>query len=426
MKHILVVCHTSRDRRELNKNKYKNDYKINFHSYTEDEYEENHLVNNKYSNDFSLFDPLKLIEEIVESKKTSLIDGLVYSGDYPASVVGSAIMNELGLYGPKVSSVLLCQHKYYSRLYQKQFVPEATPEFELVDPKKENIRKLQFPFFIKPVKSYFSINANFVYNENDFSFSLKHGLPSEPFLYVLNTLIKKYTDFEYLSDYLLAEELLKGIQVTLEGFSYNGEVEILGIVDSIMYPGTISFQYFEYPSQLPKDVQNRMFNIAKKFIKGINLDNTLFNIEFMYNPETDDIKIIEVNPRMASQFADLYEKVDGINSYEVLLSLSTGNKPVIKKNEGKFKIAASFALRFFRDKFVLRLPDEQDIQRIYDTYTDVNIEICCSQGKKLSQAFQDGKSYRYALINLAAMNKEELLQKVEECKQRLPFIFIEI
>ena len=41
----------------------------------------------------------------------------------------------------------------------------------------------------------------------------------------------------------------------------------------------------------------------------------MFNIEMMYDAATDRIGIIEINPRMASQFADLYEKVDGTNSY---------------------------------------------------------------------------------------------------------------
>ena len=59
-------------------------------------------------------------------------------------------------------------------------------------------------------------------------------------------------------------------------------------------------------------------------MSGLGFDNCMFNIEMMYDAREDRIAIIEINPRMASQFADLYEKVDGTNAYEVLLDLGMG------------------------------------------------------------------------------------------------------
>jgi hypothetical protein len=46
---------------------------------------------------------------------------------------------------------------------------------------------------------------------------------------------------------VLCEDLVGGEQFTVDGFVYGNEVTILGIVDSIMYPGTMSFASFEYP-----------------------------------------------------------------------------------------------------------------------------------------------------------------------------------
>ena len=57
-----------------------------------------------------------------------------------------------------------------------------------------------------------------------------------------------------------------------------------------------------------------MAEIAKTLMRGMGFDNGMFNIEMMYDADADRIGIIEINPRMASQFADLYEKVDGTNS----------------------------------------------------------------------------------------------------------------
>ena len=62
--------------------------------------------------------------------------------------------------------------------------------------------------------------------------------------------------------------------------------------DSIMYPGTIAFERFEYPSSLPEPVQQRMGGIARRLMRGIGYQDGMFNIEFMYDPETEAIRII--------------------------------------------------------------------------------------------------------------------------------------
>jgi len=83
--------------------------------------------------------------------------------------------------------------------------------------------------------------------------------------------------------------------------------------------GTISFQRFEYPSSLDERIQWRMSDIAIRFMRSIDFDDGLFNVEMMYDEDKDTIHIVEVNPRMCPQFADLMEKVNGINTYEIAL-----------------------------------------------------------------------------------------------------------
>ncbi len=83
---------------------------------------------------------------------------------------------------------------------------------------------------------------------------------------------------------------------------------------------------------------------------GIGFNNGLFNIEFFYNPKTDDIKIIEINPRMASQLAYLYEAVDGVNPYRMALDLALGDAPRVERAATAYRHAASFALRKFDGK----------------------------------------------------------------------------
>src|SRR5262249_33699977 len=147
---------------------------------------------------------------------------------------------------------------------------------------------------------------------------------ADSFFKPFDTFLRRYAEHEIGTRCLLAEELLTGLQSTLDGYVYQGKARAMGVVDSIMFPGTIAFRRFEYASQLPEDVQARMLNVADRVMRQMGFDDGQFNMEFMYDVDTDALRIIEINPRMSSQFADLFEKVDGTNSYSVMLDLALG------------------------------------------------------------------------------------------------------
>src|SRR5205085_1876155 len=60
-------------------------------------------------------------------------------------------------------------------------------------------------------------------------------------------LVRAY-DGRVPAHFFIAEAPLFGAQVTVDGFVQGGRATIMGVVDSVMYPGTISFERFEYPS----------------------------------------------------------------------------------------------------------------------------------------------------------------------------------
>jgi hypothetical protein len=51
-------------------------------------------------------------------------------------------------------------------------------------------------------------------------------------------------------------------QYNLDGWVGGGEVQALGVVDALMYPGTQSFMRWEFPSRLPLPVQVRALDVA--------------------------------------------------------------------------------------------------------------------------------------------------------------------
>ena len=200
----------------------------------------------------------------------------------------------------------------------------------------------------------------------------------------------------------------------------------MGVVDSVMFPGTIAFARFDYPSCLPEGVQARMAAIATSLMEGLGFDNGLFNIEMMYDADADRIAIIEINPRMASQFADLYEKVDGTSSYRVLLDIAEGRAPAFTPRQGRYRFAASCVLRTFADHRVARLPDAGELERLAALYPDSRIEIHARLGRKLSDELNDGQSYRYGIVNLGGNNLADVLAKFAAVRESLGIVLVPV
>lgn len=365
--------------------------------------------------------PEQEIERIVSNYQGLGIDGVISTDDYPGSTLASIIAERFGLSGVPPRADLLCQHKYHARIAQLSAVADAVPEFELLETacRPENLR---FPVFIKPVKGFFSIGAFRVDDVRELRELSRRATLQEGFFAPFRVLFEKYTGLDFGAGRVLAESLLEGVQATLEGYVRSGTIDVIGIVDSIMFPGTWAFERFQYPSRLPESVQTRMAAIAATLMRSIGFDNGIFNIEFMYNRHRDTIHIIEINPRMACQFSDLYEKVDGLNTYSILLDLALGKQPAIRRRQGKYAMAASCVLRLFEDRLVLKVPTAEDVATVVENHPDVRIEILASEGKRLSQELQDTQSYRYGIISIGGRDLDDILVIFEHCRSGLPFV----
>ena len=376
------------------------------------------------SEDPASFDAASFIEATAAMMRAEALDGVMASDDYPGSIVAAALARELGMPGPSPEAVLRCQHKYYSRLAQRECVPEAVPDFALIDPRDlaPPGPPIRFPVFVKPVKSFFSLFARKVHDAEglrSLARSAREHLSG--FVRPLDQMLARYTTLERGGGYLLAEDVLEGAQVTVEGCVFRGEVRIVGIVDSIMYPGTISFARFEYPSSLPPEAQERMADIARRFVRHIGFDDGLFNIEMMYDAGADTIHIIEVNPRMCPQFADLMEKVNGVNTYEIALSIAAGRRPVVRREGARFAAAASIVGRVFVDCVPRRVPGPAELERLRERFPDARLKILCREGHRLSEELQDGNSFRYALLNLGGDSREHIAARHEQAMRLLRF-----
>lgn len=360
------------------------------------------------------------IEAILE--QTSGYDGIITSNEYPGSLISALCAEKWNMKAPSVKSILSCQHKYMMRKITCQVVPEATPEFHLIDPQNPYIENGKFPLFIKPIRSSFSRHAYVINSQEQLEQICAREFFDPQYLMFFNELFSEHLGIDCDANFLIGETLLEGHQVSLEGYVQDGTVTILGIVDAGMYEGTISFERFTYPSKLPHAIQERMGSIARKAVTALGLDHTVFSVELMYNPDTETISIIEINPRMSSQFADFFEQVDGINSYELVIALALGH-PTQKPSKGAYTHAGSFPLRIQQDHYVAHVPTEEDLKKCSEQFPGALITIVAQKGQFLSDLRQDSESYLYALINCAAHSQEELEETRDAIAALLHFGF---
>ena len=375
------------------------------------------------------FSAERFIARMVAKYRNAGLAGVLSNEEQFGAVIAAVIAERLGLPGAPPAAILTAQHKFYARERSREVAPEATPAYTVFSPyvQHEEEVKQKFPMFVKPVKATYSILAKRVDNFAE----LKQHLTFKPLeTWILKKLIqpaedlaRQYTQFPLDAHQMLGEEVLDGVQVTVDGYVHNGVVKIMGVVDSIMYPGTNAFQRFEYPSSLPAPVQEKMGDTVTRIVKAFGLNESLFNVEFFYKPETGDLKFIEMNPRMAYQFADLYEKVDGFNPYNILIDLTLGNAPKHCFRQGACNHAASFVLRAFPGSELKSAPNEEHIKRIREQYPDARIMVYLKKGSGLAREYKWLGSYRYAVFNLGAKTSQDLHQRYHQVRSQLPFVF---
>ena len=359
------------------------------------------------------------------------VDAVIGYWDFPVTTAVPLLCAPRGLPAPPLESVLKCEHKYWSRLVQQQVVPECIPAFDKVDPfDDEALSKLRidFPFWLKPVKSYSSHLGFEICNEQEFREALeqireKISRFAEPFNYFLD-LVELPPEVEGVDGFhCIAESIISGELCTVEGYVRNGEIHMYGVVDSHMDEEGHAFSRFQYPSSLSKSRQQRIADTAEKIIRNTGLDHSTFNIEFFHDG-ADELYVLEVNPRLSQSHSWLFEKVDGISNHEVMTAVALGREPRFSHDGTHWSVAAKFFLRAYEDARLVSVPDEADIERLKQEVEPVSVVMQSEPGVKLSELPEQASySFELADVYVAARDEAELMDKFHKCQQMLDFRF---
>ncbi|MEX2543631.1 MAG: ATP-grasp domain-containing protein [Phycisphaeraceae bacterium] len=364
------------------------------------------------------------------------VDAVAGYWDFPVSDMIPILANRFALPSASLASVLRCEHKYWSRLEQGRAVPDHVPAFAAVDPEDNPRRtwrqlegRLGVPFWLKPIKSFQSYLGFRITSYHEFEAALelmRERLPmfASPFDQLLARAGVPRDVAGIGGGHCIAEQLIGGWQVTVEGHVAHGEVKTHGIVDSIRHPNNVSFARYQYPSRLPSHVQTRMSRIVERVVRRIGLNQTAFNVELYYDEETGHIMILEINPRISQSHSDIFQKVDGVSNHLVMLELALGRTPHMPHRQGPFNIAAKCYLRRFEDGIVQRVPQPATIRALQREIPGLQVEMKVEPGCQLSTLFgQDSYSFVLAELYLGADSEAELLERYQQCEAALDFSF---
>jgi biotin carboxylase len=419
MKKILILFAKDWDQIALQAQQYADQYQFFFEGFDLFRFPENARLLS--------FNALRYIAKLERKYRPIGLDGIVSNHEQFGALIAAVLAQRLGLPGNDPLAIIACQHKYYGRLVQQQIAPDAVPRFSYIpfpfDPRVPV--QLDYPFFIKPIKATYSVLARQIKNAEELKQHLRFNFFEE---FLIRRLVKPFADimplFTSMSmdpNGLLAEEVMHGEQLNIDGYCIRGEVHFLGVIDEVMYPNTQAFMRFEYPSRLPNAVQNRAKEISKQVLEGLNYQHGFFNIEFVYDQKEDQLKIIEINPRMASQLANLYERVDGCRPYSMLFSMAVGEEPQLIQGKGRFKSAASFIFRRFQKPLKQRIPSKAELAQALSPYPDANMVLYFKKGSSLDREIKWLGSYRYAVLNLGGHNRDDLFDRFKQVCKKLHF-----
>ncbi|MEU5842253.1 ATP-grasp domain-containing protein [Rhodococcus sp. NPDC047139] len=380
-----------------------------------------------------------VFDELLEACRRELnnfpgsIDGIIAHWDFPTSVLAPILAAEHGLPSPSLRSIVATEHKYWSRLAQQESVPECVPQFSTFDPFDDNALdsiELDFPFWVKPVKSHSSQLGFEIRDEKEFADALveirqKIGLVGNAFDEVLRRVDLPDEIGERSGTTCLAEQVVSGIQAAPEGTMFKGQFDVHGVFDMRKDAAGRSFERLDYPaSTVPEEVQARMIDITERYLRHVGFDNGCFNSEFMWDEENDKLWLIEVNTRISQSHSDLFVKVDGSSNHEVAIDIALGQPPRMPHREGEFAVAAKCIIPRYEDGVVTSVPTEADIARLRETIPVALVCIDVSPGDRLS-ALPNQDAYRYELgsMYIGADSVEQLEKRYQQGLEALPFTF---
>jgi biotin carboxylase len=376
----------------------------------------------------AFYDPVRFARRQAERGRRRGWRAVLSHQEHFGAVAAALVAEALRLPGTPVESLLAAQHKLHARRVLQRVAPEANLRFTALDAVygDDIPGGLDYPAFVKPVKAAFSVLARTVDHREALQAHTRFGAWE---LWVIRHLVEPFDRLcrERLPEagsahrMMLEEPVpLEVPQYNLDGWVADGQVHALGVVDAIMYPGTRAFMRWELPSRLPPSVQTRALDVARRFLGAIGFQRGLFNLEFFHDPATDRLSVIECNPRLASQFGDLYRRVHGIDPHAMGVALALGEDPAaVPRSEPTADVAASLVYRAFDPTAVPPSPNRAQQSAFAQAFPDALMFSFPKTGAALARDFKWTGNHHYGFVHLGGRDRSDLRERAEQASRLL-------
>jgi hypothetical protein len=381
---------------------------------------------------FSFPDNAKLVRFRIENMVKRLLkehqrrpfQAVLSNHEQFGALAAALFAQEAGLQGPSPKAIIACQHKLWMRHLLDQVAPQANLVYRGLEceigehPPQVN----DLPKFVKPIKAAYSVLARVCKTQAELEaltlFSWHERWVIRRLVEPFDRLRRVYLPQAPSAHRMVLEESIQAPQFNLDGYVYQGQAYLLGVVDELMYPGTQAFLRFHYPSSLPASIQQRALRVAQEFLAAAEFNNACFNMEFFYDQDTDRLTVVEFNPRLGSQLADLYQRVTGLNIFELQLKLALGEDP--RQSTGhptQYTQAASFVFRCFDGAHPPPEPSATQLAEFKALLPSAMLLTFHKSAVGLAREYKWLQSHRYAVLHLEGKDGADLQRRFElACK----------
>lgn len=189
----------------------------------------------------------------------------------------------------------------------------------------EKLADVPFPWVVKPADSQSSIGVAKVNNKEEYLEALPKAID----------LSKNKS--------AIVEEFFKGQELVAEGFIYKGRYYLLGFADRKYFALNNMFipSQTVFPSLVPQPILDKIESCESKMAAYINPDFAIVHSEYLYNPDSGEIRVVESALRgggvyISSHLVPLYS---GIDINDTLVDCILGNEvdmdKVMSKRDNK-------------------------------------------------------------------------------------------
>jgi hypothetical protein len=212
----------------------------------------------------------------------------------------------------------------------------------------------------------------------------------------------------------------------VDGYISGGKVEIFGMTGAVFLPQSNSFSHHVFPCYFEPELNSRITSAIQRLIPELGLDNCFFNVELRVDKTSGAFAVLEVNSRIAFQFAKTIQSVTGYDPLHLLCDVATGRPPQYDmQSEDTYPLCFNYELHSLTDKWILRTPTQSDFEELRIRFPEVNIRNLVQENALLSDYKHNPESYRYCILDIPGNSEQEIEDKYEQVVTLLNYEFAE-